>query len=208
MRILVVLIVLLLVGSPTYSQFKVGLKGGGNMVNVAMERSDFLDSNVLRPAFHVGMYGLCYLNEKMLVQADLLFANRGFQSKANNNLDRARVHLNYISLPILFGYQLNEKLSARLGLETSYLLSARSKFDNQVINIGWLWDRKIDVGIACGLNYTATNKVDLGIRYTHGLLNVISSKVQLTDKQGNLMEVGKFKSQNRVFQLSAGYRLN
>lgn len=52
-----------------------------------------------------------------------------------------------------------------------------------------------------------SEKVDLGLRYTHGLLNVISSEIMLTNERGEPVGEMNYKSQNRTFQFSVGYRL-
>ncbi len=108
-------------------------------------------------------------------------------------------------LPLLLGYKATEEMRVSLGPEIGYLISATSKFGPDKIDVNDKWDNKIDIGIAAGLDYTLTEKIFTGIRYTHGFSSVVRN-ASISDINGNSTgERAKF--QNRSLQLTVGYLL-
>ena len=214
----VILLMLTLGVTSVFAQNKsvFGIKGGANLVNVALDDNLMLSmgrDNKYQPAFHVGLYELFSFNQKLYADVELLYSSKGYRDQQPSfttagGSDDFRVNLHYISVPVLVGYRISESFSALLGPEVSYLAAARQRSNGQSGDISSIWDQRLDVGVAIGMNYVISQKLDVGLRYIHGLTNTVSDELQLTNEQGNLIYMNDIKSQNRVFQASLGYRLN
>ena len=200
MRFLLIMSMVFLSTSSILAQVKLGVKGGVNIVNVYDGPVSPDINNQYRVAYHGGVYGQYEIDNRFAIRTELLYSKKGCRSV--NPTGKANVNLHYLNLPVLAEYRIQEQFSVLLGPELGYLLSAKSRFDNQRVNIGWLWDRKIDLGMATGFRYQVNKDVDLGLRYTHGLLNVMSSKIVLTNERGEPVGEMNYKSQNRTFQFS------
>ena len=189
-------------------QLQLGVKGGPSLVDVVAVRTPDgfggEDSYYkMRPSYHFGIYGFIDLNSRFYVQAELLYANKGFRSTDPAGSE-ANIHLHYLTLPVLLNYRISEKVDVGLGGELGYKLSARSKFDNNSVDANFIYKRDIDVGLNAGLKYHLSQKIALDVRYIHGLSNIFGRRGVATDPYGN--PSGKGPSfQNRVVQFSVGY---
>ncbi len=158
--------------------------------------------------YHFGVYGIHYLSERVSINPELLFSNKGFQSEApspipGGGLEEIDLRLSYLSLPILIGYHPWKKFSVHVGPELSYRLASQISYATGSNDASVVWDRKSDVGAVVGLNYLVGGKLDVTFRYIYGLIDVVSSDFT----EINLLFTEQ-SSKNRVFQLSLGYRLN
>ena len=207
MKFLLVFFVATMTVSTATAQINLGVKGGLNFVNMAFGSPTFIPTqNQYRLSYHVGIYEQSDINDRFSIRPELLFSNKGFRS--GDALGKSNVNLYYLSLPILAQYRIWDQLSVVLGPEVSYLLFARARTNAGSVNLSSVWDRTLDVGIAAGLDYQVNEEVELGVRYTQGLLNVMSGESLVpADELDPVLEAIDWKSQNRVFQLSVAYRL-
>ena len=206
-RLLVFFVVVMTVFTAS-AQFSLGVKGGLNIVNVNFTPVvNGSSESGYRSAYHGGIYEQYNVTDKFSVRAELLYSNKGvrFEASSNPPLSKTNINLHYLSLPLLAQYRIWNQLSVAMGPEISYLLSATSRSADGRSDVGFIYDRKIDVGIAGGLGYQISEKVDIGARYIYGLLNVVGD-LTLTDEQGTPIDVNP-TSQNRTFQFSVGYRV-
>ena len=194
-----------------HSQVRIGAKGGLNYVNNVISQNNlgYLDDGEYRLGYHFGLIGIVGLAKKISINPELLFSNKGYRfegTRTTNPPGNGAVHLNYVNMPILLGYQVQEKINILAGFELGYLISARSKFDSETVDISGIWNNKLDFGAAVGLRYFLTESFPLELRYTHGLTSVIKD-VTLTDANGFVIE-NNAKFQNRALQFSIGYVFN
>jgi hypothetical protein len=193
------------------AQTQIGLKTGFNYVNNIIRNTSVATQGLEhkpRLSYHIGVFTRIGFTEKISLNIDLLFSSKGFGFKGTAGAlppGGGSLHLNYLNLPILFGYNINEKLTIEFGPEFGYLLSAKSKFESKTIDVKWIWDNELDLGISSGLTYSLTEKLKIGIRYTHGLYSVIKDMV-IKDINGNLSDTPN--AQNRTFQLSILFIIN
>lgn len=189
-----------------------GVKGGLNYSkNVLLNNQDnYNENNKFLLAFHGGLFTEIKLARNFWLSPEFTFSSKGYLSKerpGSNSSPRgdAKVHLNYLSLPLMLSYKIGS-FKVVLGPEFSYLLSAKSKFDSKTIDVSQYWDNKYDFGLAAGIGFDLTEKIQTEIRYTHGFSSVIKG-IQYTDEFGEPLGTKKPQFQNRCFQLSLGYRL-
>jgi opacity protein-like surface antigen len=209
-RATILLFILLSTFGCVKAQTQFGIKAGVNYVNnVAVNAPDGInDDTKYRPGYHAGIFGRLEYSNKLSLRSELLFSNKGYKFDGEANAQPSgdgSMHLNYINLPLLVGYEIVDKLTFMLGPELGYLLSAKSKFESETIDVKNIWDNDFDFGLSAGANYSISEKFAVEIRYSHGLSSVIKD-ITITDESG--LPTGEtVKFLNRTFQLSAAYQL-
>lgn len=193
MRQNILVLALLFTASLAKAQLSCGLKGGLNI-------SDIVINNVIDPdgesdfnfktGLHGGVFAIAEVGTRTGLSAELLYSNKGV-----NAINK--IHLHYISLPVLVRYALADKLFAEAGPELGYLIEATSRYGN----MSSTYDNKIDLGIDIGLQYNLMPKMIFGLRFNAGISSVIKSPA-IPITQGE-----KVRYQNRVLQFSIGYIL-
>lgn len=123
------------------------------------------------------------------------FIQKGGRQK--NSDDYIRFNLNYIQLPVSFDYYFADKFYVSIGPELSYLINARAKSDDNYSDVTDLYDRKFELAGLVGINYKIMDKLDIGLRYNHGLTYV--SKSTITNELGE--NIGESKNYNQYLQL-------
>ena len=212
------MLMLMLGASSAFAQLNYGIKGGANLVNMALDLDPLLPNfdNQYRLSYHIGVYGVYHISERFSIGEEILYSNKGYTSNlpslvvpATGAIDRVSLQLHYISVPILAGYSLRKNLSVHLGPEISYLLSARYRNDGRSNDAGFLYGKTIDIGAVAGLSCLIGERASVGLRYIHGLNDVTEYNVIFRDPEDPLLNgLDDLKAQNRVFQLSMWYRLN
>ncbi|MTI30488.1 porin family protein [Xanthovirga aplysinae] len=193
-----------------FSQVNFKVKAGINYVGNYVMPSELLDGGNLKYRFgyHFGLGSKFNLNENFILNSELLFSNKGTKiqnSESKNSSGNSSLHLNYLNLPIMIGYKTNKNLSFLAGPELGYLLSARGRSPgSEPANLSFLYNKKLDLGLAAGISYLIGEKIEIELRYIHGFLPVMD-KIQWTDENGNLLDPSNSKEQNRTFQLSVGF---
>lgn len=212
MRTIVLFLLLIIFGNTqkVNAQIQYGLKGGLNYVNNEIINTPYEinDNSKYRLAYHVGAFAKIELSKKISFKPELLFSSKGYEISAIENVQPSgdgNLHLNYINLPLLIGYEFFDKMAINVGPELGYLLSAKAKYDSKTIDLEEAWDNKFDFGISTGINYHLDENIALEIRYTHGLSSVIKD-IMYVNEDGEYLDSDE-KFQNRTFQFSVSYRL-
>lgn len=188
-------LILLLISLPNLSlaQIVCGAKGGLNVSDIVM--TNYVNPDVesdlgLKLGLHAGVFANGWVNDRVGMAIELLYSDQGVKSINN-------VHLHYITLPFLVQYKLSERIVGEIGPKFCYLFSATSKYGN----MSSTYSNKFDLGLNAGFRFD-TQKFILGIRYGAGIFSV---KEPIDG--GSAPGSEKIKFQNRVLQLSAGYKL-
>jgi hypothetical protein len=184
----------------SFGQIKFGIKGGLNLANV---KNIGLASNKVRFGFNGGVLTEILIGKKFIIQPELLYSVKGFKFPATEFNSTGTLSFNYISAPILGGYQASEKLTILAGPELSFLTNAKSRFDNTDHDVSKNF-RKFDVAIDLGIKYNISNVFGIDLRYSFGFEDLMD--VMFTDQFGD--EIGKRRvGSNRVFQIGVFYKL-
>ena len=177
---------------PVFSQVEFGVKAGLNVSDIVMTNYVNPDAESdlgLKLGPHAGFFMNGMIEERVGIAAELLYSSKGTRAHSN-------VNLHYITLPMLLQYPLSERILAELGPELGYLVSVTSRFGNA----GSTYNNKLDLAIDAGFRYDMPSVV-LGIRYCVGLFSVVETEPATAPGQERV------KFQNRVLQLSLGYKL-
>ncbi len=173
-------------------QVSFGVKGGLNISEIVM--TNYVNPDVerdltLKTGLHAGVFVSTMLEDRFGISGELLYSNKGVRGLEN-------IHLHYVTLPLLGQYRLGEHVFAEFGFEPAYLFSARSTHGD----VSSTYNNRFDLSLDGGLGLD-TPKLIFGVRYCVGLFSV--RDVVETQVPGG----DKIKYQNRVIQLTIGYKL-
>ncbi|QSE96409.1 porin family protein [Fulvivirga lutea] len=167
----------------TNAQVTVGAKAGLNFANVDTE-----GSTDARTSLHLGGFGVIMFSDNLGFQPELLYSAQGFERDFGAGTFEANI--NYLNLPLLVRYNINEMISLHAGPQLGFLLSAEDEDGN---------DFKDDVK-GTDLTFAIGGQVDLPV----GLVAGARYGLGLSDINDN--DLGS-ETKNRVFQLYVGWKL-
>ena len=165
-----------------------GVKAGLNYSSIV---GDLTDGIKFRFSGHGGVFIESEFTYNFSLQAELLYSSQGFQFSSdllaleNNggtfdeNDFRTNVQLNYLTLPILGKFALNDRLDVEFGPQFGFLLNQVSKIknldqrdetvpDNRTSVSG---DFQLDYGVVAGLNLNINDALSIEPRFYIGLRN-------------------------------------
>jgi hypothetical protein len=184
-------LVVVLFGATAYSQgVSGGIKAGLNLSNQNVSGSGIsLDTKTLA-GFHGGVYLTVMFNDKLGLQPELLYSAQGSKFTIFNNTSTTKI--NYISIPVLLRYNVNEMISFHAGPQIGIVASAKSESGSSTTDIK---DdvNSTDINLALGGTIDLPMKLNFTARYCLGLSDI--------DKDSNST------SKNNTFQISVGYKL-
>ncbi len=178
-----------------YSQVSFGVKSG---INIATTEGLYAYPKN-RIGWYAGGFAAIPLYKKFFLQPELLYSSKGDRTLYQAGADSKSVtRLNFINIPILFGYKIDKKTSVVFGPEFGYLESAQLKYSSEFMNVSKNYPPKFEVGLDVGINYSITKKIGAEVRYNYGFNTLYS-----VDAVGN--RYGDIKGGNRVFQIGLNY---
>lgn len=194
----------LLLSTPVFSQVEFGVKAGVQAAGVHdVNIPQYNVDPKARFSYHMGGFSHMPINQRVSLQLELLYANKGYYSRAED----ITAYLHYVNLPVLLNYEVYENLYFGIGPEFGYLVSAKRKLGGHIGEADFFYDKSWDIGIDAGIEYKPVNFLKVGLRYNYGLSNILGDDVWATDEQGNVLDTQP-KMQNRGLQLSVGYIFN
>ncbi|MGB3151604.1 MAG: porin family protein [Maribacter sp.] len=172
----------------TAQETRFGVKAGFNYSSVV---GDLTDGLKFRFSGHGGIFLEMEFTEKFKLQPELLYSSQGFQfstdlasiqnegSTGEENDFRTNVQLNYITVPILGKFGLNDKLDVEFGPQFGFLLNQVNKIKNLDESPNVNTDRRsaisgdfqFDYGAALGLGIKLNDNLSLAPRFYIGLRN-------------------------------------
>ena len=166
----------------TEAQISFGPKAGLNIANLSGK--DINDGKSLIGLAIGGLVNYA-INEKFSIQPELLFSQEGMQWKDEDYKQKNR--LNYLNIPILAQYNHPSGFFAHTGPQLGLLLSAKSKFKDEIPSIGdgpgdaisgtndiKEYFSKAIVSWALGAGYLHESGFGVNLRYNRGLSNSLS----------------------------------
>lgn len=188
-----------------------GIKAGVNLSEWVGH--DTYNSRLNR-GFHVGPSILIEVNDRIGVEAALLYSQKGtvwgrvvdveFEDDAYYSDANHRYRFSYLEMPVLVHFNIFSKFYFYLGPQFSYLLSTSSVLEDYVRydkEREFHFERKeedlpgynkFDLAIAGGVGYSFANGFNINAGYDFGLYSVKEE-----EREG--------KIHNRVIKLSLGY---
>ncbi len=186
-----------------------GVKAGLNYSSIV---GDLTDGITFRFSGHGGVFLEIVFSEKFGFQPELLYSSQGFQfssdlfaidgnDPADGNKFRTNVQLNYLTVPLVAKFSLNERYSVEFGPQFGFLLNQVTKIKNLDESNDSLSNGRStisgnfqsDYGMAVGLGMRLNEEFSLSPRVYLGLRN------RLNGIEGNL------QNYNVAIQVSLNY---
>ncbi|MEN7548723.1 porin family protein [Rapidithrix thailandica] len=188
------------------AQVSGGLKAGLNLNNLNSSQDGFdMDSKL---GYHFGAYLEANVSEKFSIQPELLFSAQGakrsetYEDFGIKISDDTKVNLNYLNVPVLVKFNINEMFNIYAGPQAGFVLSAKTKSEVEAMGHSEETEvdikddmKSIDFGLTFGVGVNLPAGLNATLRYNLGL-----SDTRENDDEGDAIK-------NGVFQLSVGYRL-
>ena len=188
---------------------KFGIKAGFNYSSIL---GDLTEGFKFRFSGHGGVFIVSRVNDKFALQLELLYSSQGFQfssdleSIENNGITldqndfRTNVQLNYLTIPVIGKFALNNRLDLEFGPQFGFLLNQVTKTKLLDQNNSTPDDRnsvsgdfQLDYGVVAGIDFKINDKISMAPRFYIGLRN------RLNGLAGNL------QNYNAAVQLSVAY---
>lgn len=192
-----IILVLLLISAPLFSQFKMGVKAGLNYDSIGELKPTDLSattfSGAAKSGFHLGVYGNLDLLSFYL-RPELQFSKNKSQYGENQSLA-----LNKLEAPILLGYKILGPLSVYAGPAFQYILAEKGSN----LTLGEIKEN-FTVGLQLGTRLQL-GRFGLGIRFERGFTD--NEVAVLSNNDINLTE-GQIDTRAKQWIFAVSYDLN
>ena len=160
--------------------------------------------------FEAGLISEFKLSDKFAVAPELLYASIGDHYEFSKEVSGVKyegsgsVFLNYIQIPVMARYYINDAFSLEFGPQIGILLSAESEYETKVTyagttttDSGKVDDYKKDVestefGLNLGTGYKLENGLFFNFRYTIGLSDIAKDKNAVIKNNTLRLGIGYF----------------
>ncbi|OSZ79699.1 hypothetical protein CAP36_00065 [Chitinophagaceae bacterium IBVUCB2] len=159
-----------------------GIKAGYNSSSVQITNSNDYDS---KSGLHVGGLAHIHINKHFAVQPELVYSCQGGES------GNTKLKLNYLNVPVLLQYMVNDGFRLQTGPQVGFLVTAKQKIGNVEVDIDDTYDA-VDFSWSFGAGYLFTSGIGIDARYNLGLNNISDDET--------------FEAKNRVFQVGLFYQ--
>jgi len=180
------------------AQTKFSVQGGVNLMKLKTTISGLSLAFNSEASLNAGLIADFEGSGTFNVRSGLLY--NSYASSVSMDDDKNTQYVNYLSIPLLGRLKLSDKLYGFAGPQFSYLMSAKSKFQN-----GDSEDTKnelesINFSGLFGAEYQFSEKLRLGISYTAGI-NRVNKETQITEG----LDIGSTKSRFNGFNFNIGF---
>lgn len=201
---------MLTIGVACNGQLPIGIKAGLNLNDIVIKNAPWLPIRTYMPSlgFHIGVTTAFNLSNKLTINSDLLFVQKGASTtfrddqipgSLNANTIEGRVILNYLEIPLLLSFTPTKLISFDLGPNLGLRISAKEKTESGKSDMSDLFNKPFDFGVSGGLKFNLSNKVSIIGRYYYGLIS------PLAFQQTSPVPVPPPSGSNRNLQIGMGY---
>lgn len=176
-------------------EVRFGAKAGLNIADLSNA-----ENGKIRTNFHIGGVVEFTINKKYAIQSELIYSRQGSKALIYENRSKIDVVVkqDYVNIPIMFKQYHESGLSIQMGPQVGFLV--RSEYEEKMAGLTVAQDlksamRSVDFGLNFGVGYDLPVGLFFDARYNLGLTNIFKESFG-----------GELRSQNRVFQLSVGYK--
>jgi hypothetical protein len=185
-KLLSAICITVLVGTFAQAQnISVGARGGLNFATATFSSSGVTVAPSTRTGIMLGGYATVMFTDNFGLQPELFYLGNGYTSGG------VTTKLNYLSLPVLFRYNITEMFHLLAGPQLGVLMSAKQTGGGATVDIKDAVNSS-DFGISTGLGLDFS-KFNAGVRYYAGLSNISKASGETV--------------KNHAFELVVGYKL-
>jgi hypothetical protein len=175
------------------AQVSGGLKAGLNFADQKWSFGNISLDTDSRTGFHVGGYLNLSLAGAISIQPELIYSAQG--GRFTGDGEDVTLAVDYLNLPIMLRYNINDMINIQAGPQFGYLLSANGKADGQSDDISEMY-KPLDVALGVGAGIELPMGLTASVRYNLGLSNIADTE-----------DGEDFTIKNNVIQISVGFRL-
>lgn len=188
-----------------------GVKGGMNLSTISGNVGEEIKP---RLAYHFGGFAAIPLSDSFSLNPELLYSSIGhtfnFATEAFIGADpssnfsfKTAERANYLALPINFRYSFTKKFGLDFGPQIGFLLNRVNKIKEAssvdpifVENRRFSGNFRPDYGLNLGVTFSPSEKINVQLRFYHGLKNLLEDNFYITGGRDNI-----------ALQLAVGYVL-
>jgi len=143
-----------------------GIKAGINFAELL--GNDAIPESDRKEGYSFGVFATYKLTEKLKIQPEIIWSLQGEKSKENG-----RYKISYINIPLMLKWSEN-KFYYELGPQLGILTINTSKSVPESIRLENF--ETFDFSVNVGLGYKLYNDWAIGLRYCHGLTNIVNGR--------------------------------
>lgn len=165
----------------TKAQTRFGLKGGVNLANVSITNGGFTVTPDALTSFHAGVLLETRLTERTLLQPNLLFSQKGYESQALSS----KSTVNYIEIPINLLYEVTNDFTIGGGIYAAHAINGKVVIQGKSsdYDFGAGKANRFDMGVNLIAGYEVVEGLRISINYTLGTANTLdNSHTKLSNK--------------------------
>ncbi len=177
-------------------QVSFGIKAGPSFSYMNFDETDLLTS------LHAGAFAKIELSKALFLQPEILVSGKGvILPDFAIGPESMSFKMYYLSLPLMLGVNINDRLALKAGPEANFLLAAETTiFGNSSDNKDGFSSNEISLN--GGLAYMFFNQLGMELRYSHGISTALD--IHFTDVNGQSLGNTEDRK-NRSFQVSIFY---
>jgi len=183
-----------------FSQINYGIKFGMNYSEVNVDNNftsiEVGNYNSFKFGFHIGAVVRISISNKISVNAELLYSDKGSSNNKGNDTEYYEFNLYYLNFPLTLNYMVVKDLYIQLGIEPGFLSS--SNFDDYYTE-DILQYNSFDLGALVGAEYFI-RKIGIGMRYGRSVIPIFDKTHTLNEET-----IGRTKAYNSNFQIYFTY---
>ena len=173
-------------------KYQFGVKGGLNIARELASQGRNSAQTGVRAGIHIGFFMELPISAKVAFQPELLYSMQG--GSYNDGGYTYTDKIDYINLPLIFKFYVwQQRLSIDVGPQFGYMISAKVSNGGESVSFYDSEDlKKFDASLALGLSFKLTDKIDLGLRGTAGLTNILDGDTKYTNSVSQLSIAFRF----------------
>ncbi len=174
-------LVLLFFTFPSKAQSRVGLNGGVNLANVSITSGGVTVTPDALTSFHAGVLLESRLTERTLLQLNLLFSQKGYESQALSS----KFTVNYIEIPVNLLYEVTRDFTLGGGIYAAHAINGKGVIQGKSsdYDFGAGKANRFDMGVNLIAGYEVIEGLRVSVNYTLGTANTTdNSYIKMSNK--------------------------
>ena len=184
---------------------KYGAKAGLNISSATGDTQIFGDLSS-KVGLQLGGFAEIKISDKFAIQPELLYSSQGVKETDTDVIsgivvtEKTTQKLAYLNIPVMAKYYVAEGFSLEAGPQLGFLMSAKAEVESSALgkSVTASADNKedfnsTDFAFNLGAGYDVAENINLGIRYSIGLSNVLKNS-------------GPYSVSNSNFAFAVGYK--
>ncbi|MEN7548227.1 porin family protein [Rapidithrix thailandica] len=156
--------------------FHWGVRAGAGLYKIDINELDIYDDTRKKFGIDIGLLAKYDFNSQIGIQIEPGFSQKGFKASGIQSLNQERnIHLNYLSLPVLFTVSPFQNFSFLVGPELDLLLSSRESYDGQHNDLSTFFRQTVDLGLDLGISYRLLTRYGVSVKYNYGFMPLVKN---------------------------------